>query len=206
MRKHSFTEYVADKFDTQLFYGVDKYIKENYKSMRLRLNKIRNIESIEVSDTKVKFVNVTDLPGMQIGFNVAVESELEIQDTDYRIEVERCYQWFMLKCSGSLECDLIDFNIINVSEYYNKGIIQNPLSDNLVPIINSEKSESVANDFLQKYYQEALKKPMYLDPLILANNMSLNVKLHKITQDSTIFGQIYFTPVIQNYTMKILTK
>lgn len=60
MRKHSFTDFVADRFESELYDGVQSFISQDYSMLQLRLSKIRSIESIEVSDTKVKFVTVDD--------------------------------------------------------------------------------------------------------------------------------------------------
>lgn len=192
MRKHSFTDYVSDRFESELYDGVQSFISENYSMLQLRLSKIQSIESIEASDTKVKFITINDLPNMDIEFDVVVEADLNVEDRDYRIEPENCSQWFMLKCIGSLDHGLEDFKIINVSEYLNKSRQPNPMSDSLVPIIKTEHLESVATDFLKKFYPQALKNAIYLDPHELAGNMGLNVKQQEITKDLSVFGQIYF--------------
>ena len=192
MRKRSFTDYVADRFDSELYNGVQSFISENYSMLQLRLSKIQSIESIEASDTKVKFIKINDLPVMGIEFDVVIEADLGVEDRDYRIESENCSQWFILKCVGSLDHGLEDFKIINVSEYLNKSKQQNPMSDSLVPIIRSEDLEPMATDFLQRYYPQALKSPIYLDHHKLADNMGLNVKVQEITKDLSVFWQMYF--------------
>ena len=68
----------------------------------------------------------------------------------------------------------------------------NPLSDALVPIIYKEQLEATANDFLGRYYPEALKTPMAIDPTKLAKEMGLTIDVRNITKDLSIFGQVYF--------------
>lgn len=189
----SFTDYVADRFYSELHAAIQNNIEENYDALDLRLYRIRNIGGIELLDIEVKFVSVNDLPDMKIEFDVAVEAELEVRETDYHYdESEFCKQWFMLKCSGDLNCNLDDFTITSVTEYTSKNRQPKPMSDSLVPIINKEQLESVATDFLRRYYPEALIKPIAVEPQVLAEKMGLVVEMREITKDFSVFGQIYF--------------
>ena len=189
----SFKDYVAGRFYNELFAAIQSYTADNYDDLDLRLYRVQNIGGIELSDIEVKFVSVNDLPDMKIEFDVAVEAELEVREADYHYdESEFCKQWFMLKCSGDLHCNLDDFTISSVTEYTSKNRQPKPMSDSLVPIINKEQLESVATDFLRRYYTEALKKPMAVEPQVLAEKMGLVVEMREITKDFSVFGQIYF--------------
>ena len=107
----------------------------------------------------MKFISVSDLPNMKIEFDVAIEAELEVRESDYHYdESENCRQWFMLKCFGDLDRNLDDFKISSVTEYTSKNKQPKPMSDSLVPIINKEQLESVATDFLRRHYPEALDR------------------------------------------------
>ena len=160
-RNRSFKEYVADRFENELFIAIQGYITDNQENLNLRLYKVRNIGGIELSDLEVKFVSVSDMPNMKIEFDVVVEAELEARESDYHYdESETCMQWFMLKCYGDLDCNLDDFIISRVTEYNSKNNQARPMSDSLVPIINKEQLETVATDFLRRNYPEALIKPM----------------------------------------------
>jgi len=189
----SFKDYVADRFGNGLYAAIEGYTSENYNELNLRLYKVRNIGGVELSDIEVKFVSVNDLPGMKIEFDVVVEAELEVRESDYHYdEFENCSQWFMLKCSGDLERNLDDFSISGITEYTNKNKQPKPMSDSLVPIINREQLESVATDFLRRNYPEALKTPKAIEPQVLAEKMGLSVELREITKDFSVFGQLYF--------------
>ncbi|APM39954.1 ImmA/IrrE family metallo-endopeptidase [Clostridium kluyveri] len=189
----SFKDYVTDRFYNELFTAIQSYTADNYDDLDLRLYRVRNIGGIEMSDIEVKFVSVNDLPDMKIDFDVAVEAELEVRESDYHYdESENCRQWFMLKCSGDLDCNLDDFTISSVTEYTSKNKQSKPMSDSLVPIINKEQLESVATDFLRRNYPEALKTPMAVEPQVLTEKMGLTVEMREITKDFSTFGQIYF--------------
>lgn len=189
----SFTDYVANRFYNELFAAIQNYVTENNDNLDLRLYRVKNIGGIELSDIEVKFVSVSDLPDMKIEFDVAVEAELEVRESDYHYdESEICRQWFMLKCSGDLACNLDDLKISSVNIYTSKNKQAKPMSDSLVPLIQSEELEAVATDFLRRHYPGVLKTPMAVEPQQLAMNMGLNVIVKNITKDFSVFGQIYF--------------
>lgn len=189
----SFKDYVADRFGNELYAAIEGYSSENYNDLNLRLYKVRNIGGVELSDIEVKFVSVNDLPGMKIEFDVVVEAELEVRESDYHYdESENCSQWFMLKCTGDLDKKLDDFAISAITEYTNKNKQPKPMSDSLVPIFNRDQLESVATDFLRRNYPEALKTPIAVEPQVLAEKMGLTVEMREITKDFSVFGQIYF--------------
>ncbi|SFS08733.1 ImmA/IrrE family metallo-endopeptidase [Anaeromicropila populeti] len=189
----SFKDYVVDRFYNELFVAIQSFTAANYEDLDLRLYRVRNIGSIELSDIEAKFVSVNDLPDMKIEFDVAVEAELEVREADYHYdESEFCKQWFMLKCTGDLDCNLDDLIIFSVTKYVSKNKQPKPMSDFLVPFINKEQLEDEATEFLRKYYPEALKKPMAIEPDKLAKRMGLDIKIQRITEDFSVFGQIFF--------------
>lgn len=189
----SFRDYVADRFENELFIAIQSYITDNQENLNLRLYKVRNIGGIELSDIEVKYISVSDLPDMKIEFDVVVEAELEARESDHHYdESENCIQWFMLKCYGDLDCNLDDFMISRVTEYNSKNKQARPMSDSLVPIINKEQLETVATDFLRRNYPEALIKPMAVEPQVLAEKMGLALVIRDITKDFTVFGQLFF--------------
>lgn len=188
----SFKDYVADRLYNELFAAIKDYAEENGEDLDLRLYQIRNISSMELSDIDVKFVFVNDLPEMDIEFDVAVEAEFEVCETDYHYDdSEFAKQWFMLKCSGNLEDSLNVFTISSITIYSGKNKLLNPLSDFLVPIMRKLDLEVAATDFLKRNYPKVLLEPMVIEPQKLAENMGLEVQIHNITKDCSIFGQIF---------------
>jgi len=176
----SFKEYVADRFENELFIAIENYVTENQENLDLRLYKVRNICGTELSDIDVKYVSVNDLPDMKIEFDVVVEAELEVRESDHHYdESENCSQWFMLKCSGDLECSLNDFKILSITEHNSKNKRARPMSDSLIPVINKEQLESVATDFLNRHYPEALKTPMAVEPQVLAKKNGFIIRNKK---------------------------
>lgn len=79
----SFTECVKNCLDKQLWRALEEYLaKTDPSELNLRLNKVKKPGEIELYDTDVKFVDVTDLPGSKISFDVALDATLIVYDED----------------------------------------------------------------------------------------------------------------------------
>lgn len=187
----SFKNYVADRFYNELFAAIKEYIEENTNDLELHLYQVRTIGEIELSDIDVEFVSVNDLPQMKIEFDVAVEAEMEVKEADYHYDdAENCKQWFLLNCSGDLNCSLNDFVIKSISLYNGKNRRSHPMSDSLVSIMRKQDMEDVV--ISKKNYPKALFEPMAIESQKLTESMGLSVKVQNITKDCPIFGQIFF--------------
>ncbi len=194
-RSRSFTEYVKHHLDNQLWNALEEYLSNlDSSALQLRLRSISNVGEFELYDTEIQFVNVSNLPGSNIAFDVVLDATLIVYDADryHNDKSEAIHQWFVLKCEGDLSCNLNNMTINDIEIYYAKSKSSQPMSDSLVPIIHKGELEKTATDFLDKYFPEALSKPMYLDPTELTKRMNLNVKQAKIAKDLSVFGQIYF--------------
>ncbi|RJQ40419.1 MAG: ImmA/IrrE family metallo-endopeptidase [Nitrospiraceae bacterium] len=68
------------------------------------------------------------------------------------------------------------------------------MTGNLVPYIAKEQFDNVATEFLKKYCPEALRSPMEIPiETIARDKMNLSVEHVNITEDLSIYGQIFFT-------------
>ncbi len=67
-------------------------------------------------------------------------------------------------------------------------------SRNLVPYVAKDQFDDIAEEFLNKYCPEALHNPMEV-PInrIASDRMNLNLEFVNITDDLSVFGQIFFT-------------
>lgn len=193
MADRSFTDYVRSRFFNECYLALEGYVEENKDSLELELRNVRNVGEVSLTDMNVKSVWINDLPGMKLEFDVVVEGEIEIAESDYHYDdYDINYPWFTLSCTGDLVSNLDDFRVVCISLYSQKSKMPNPLSDALVPIIYKEQLEATANDILRRYYPEALKSPMAIDPTKLAKKMGLTIDVRNITKDLSIFGQVYF--------------
>lgn len=77
----------------------------------------------------------------------------------------------------------------------NGGIpyVSKPLSDSSVTYFRKKDVEAAVTDFLKRNYPEALRTPMPLDVVKVVERMGLEIEQHRITQDCSVFGQIFVT-------------
>ncbi len=63
-QSRSFKEYVKNNLDNQMWRAIEEYLPTLEPSvLDLRLNKVRNVGEIELYETELQFVDVSDLPG-----------------------------------------------------------------------------------------------------------------------------------------------
>lgn len=199
-QNRSFKDYVTNRFYNELFDAVSSYLEQNHRDLDVSSQLVRTIDSAELSDIDIKSVFVDNLPGMKIAFDVLLEAEFEISETDRHTDrYDQKRRWFKVSCTGDLSCSLDDFAITATEEYNYRSKQNSPMSDSLVPIIHKDQLEAVAKAFLEKYYQEALYKPMPVDPTVLTERMGLSIQLKNITSDFSTFGQIFFADCETEY-------
>jgi DNA-binding Xre family transcriptional regulator len=199
-QNRSFKDYVTNRFYNELFDAVSSYLEVNHRDLNVSSHQVRTIDSAELSDIDIKGVLVDNLPGMKIAFDVLLEAEFEISETDrHNDRYDQKRLWFKVSCTGDLSCDLNDFAITATEEYNYRSKQTNPMSDSLVPIIHKDQLEAVARAFLEKYYKEALSQPMAIDPAVLANRMGLSIQKKHITSDLSTFGQVFFADCEAEY-------
>lgn len=198
-KSHSFTEYVKNRFDNEFWKISEKYIEDNISKININENKIHKLGEYEISDVRIEHIWVEDMPNMDIKFKVALSIYVEIQDGDYHYDnYDDKIIWILAECQGNLEKNLDDFEIKDYYEYSGKGILKNALDDSLVPYIQYEDLELVAEEILKKYYPESLKimpmgkQPIWVDPIEFTKRVGLKIKTQTIRKDGTVFGQLYF--------------
>lgn len=194
-RTQTLTSYVKENLDNLYWGAIENHISTiDYDSLRLKLNQIEVIEKVEISSIDVKNVYAFDAPDDKIKFKILVESELEVYDKNYRKNelTEFSRQWFIIECVGSLDSKLSDSTVLSVEEYNYKPNDNNAFSNSLVPIMTKADCETFANDFIQRYCPEVISEQSWVDPYSIANTLGLTVIEHPITEDNSVFGQIYF--------------
>lgn len=195
----SFAEYVKDKCYNGLYAAAEQYVEENWQQLNLYTRNVCKIGVVELTDASIQRVYVQDLPEMRISFDVGLELELAVKEGNYHYDdYDQCYPWIRISCEGDLSDGLESWSIRRISPYDKKAAPLNSLSDALVPYIPYNRLEAEAKTFLKKYYPEALRitphgqPPIAIDPTVLAERLHLTIQTHRIREDASIFGQIYF--------------
>lgn len=193
---HSFKEYLKENFEDELFDKMNDYVRLNPERVCRDCDEVDYPEEAEVSDFEMKYTSVDDAPGTRITFIVVVDAELEVlqEGRHHTRETVSTDQWLRLDCTADLMDDglrNLDVGAISVySEYDRKkhGI----LTDHMVPLIYGSELEDLAEDFLHRYYPDALEASMPVNPYRLAENMGLKIKEVHLTKTCTVFGQMCF--------------
>ena len=192
--KTSFHQYVQNKLYDAIFRGVDAYVKENSDRLDLTSRRIYDIEEVYLEDIEIKHVNVEDKEGMRVDFFPIVNATVAFSGRGkYDVEEDSKDIYFRLHCTGDLSKHMEDFTIRSIEEFNSRRQMSHALSDGLVPYIKTERLEEYAERILEKYYPEALKGTNPVDANRLAHNMGLEVHRATLTEDGSIFGQIYFS-------------
>ena len=65
--------------------------------------------------------------------------------------------------------------------------------NNLVPYIPASEYDTVAEEFLNEFYADALKQPMAVPIERIAKDMGLDVQYVCLSEESDIYGATIFT-------------
>lgn len=161
---------------------------------------VRKIGGLEQENMELKFtsVHIDSKENNKIDFDITVNVNMDVLGYSGSKKIEDNYMasfYVLVCCSGSIECDLCNFKIINVEEY-SQTKQKKPMSGELVPIIAKSEYDKYAKEILEKYYPEALEKPTKIDTSILASRMGLSICNFSISDSMNIYGQFYFDDTV----------
>ena len=192
-QNRSLKDYIKQKFDNKIWAVAETFLNNNTAYIKSLASKLHKPGEVEIADVNIEHVWVEDQKEMKINFDIAVSIIFEIQEGNYRYDdYEEKTVWLLIECTGDLNEQLDDFRVLNHELYSGKNKVKAPLDDSLVPVISTNDLERVSEDFLNKYYPDALKEPTYLDTLKLAEIMGVNLEFTNITADKSVFGRCFF--------------
>ena len=194
MPDRSFQDYVTSRFEDEIFQAVEKFVSVNRLKPEFTTKKISYPSSTVLDRIWIKSVAVNDLPKMEIEFIVTVEAQIDLQVVRGQWDdFDECFPWIQLKCRGDLDQSLDDFEVTGIRTFDKSKPAPRPLDDALVPYLKKENYEEEVRTFLKRnHYSEMLLEPQAIDPLLLAQRMGLTVLRRTISQDYSIFGEIFF--------------
>lgn len=111
-QKLSFCDFIKENFENDIADAVGSFISDNPDELECSTNFVDTPEEAELLDFDIKWINVSDAPGMGILFDVIIEAEIAISETVRRNqESDSDSQWFRVSCSGDLNSGLKNFEI-----------------------------------------------------------------------------------------------
>lgn len=218
-QSNTFLEYLqSDRFYDKIKNTVFSWCTGNKEIL------IKNIKRYNVSyikdideDIDLDFINVwiDSKEGSRVEFDIAIDLSVEVEGVEGKYHDHDSYTssfWIMVSCSGTLSKRLRDFYIIGIDEYI-ESKPKKPLDGDFKPYIRKSDYDAYANEILEKYYfthhPEAKTQPLAINMEDLANRMGLTIQNTSISEDRSIFGQIFFADAevdIFNSNKKIYEK
>jgi len=193
--KRSFAQYIKDAFYDKIYNRVRGYIFANKSHFDLTIPRFIKQFETDLYDVNIQYVNAEDNDpvGMRIEFYPIVIATIEITGkTKYDVESDTKEIWLRLHCTGDLSKGLRDFRITNIEELTGQRRRTVPVSDGLIPYIKPQDLDKHATTILETFYPEVLQTPQRVDAAVLAERMGLSIERRSISEDMSIFGQIYF--------------
>lgn len=194
-KRKSFTEYIRENFENQIYQSVEEYYNANKERLNITSYRFYSITDTYLDDVSIRYVNAEDCDtnGMKIKFYPIVIATFVIEGkTKYDMDTDSKELWLRLHCYGDLAVQLKDFEISKIEEIDSQYLRKKPMTDGLVPYIKIEDMDKYAMEILTTYYPEVLQSPQSVNAKCLAKRMGLKVHEHGIVEDMSIFGQIYF--------------
>ncbi len=167
--------------------------------------------SLDLSKSKTKFPDVALLKDMilecttnmnidedHLIFDAIVSCTVELEQHDYdNTRSSDSSVWLRLSCIATITDKLDNFEVVKIINYSRSGNnskLSQQASRNIVPIIHKNDLDAVADEFLEKYYPDALIRPIRVPITNIAESIGLNIiQSSHITEDFNVFGEIFLS-------------
>ena len=194
----SFLDVVKGEFSDSICEKMADYVEDNPGGLNCSTSLVQEPTAARLEDIEIDRVYITDVTGSELRFDVVVIATIEISNRYHSdVETDSDEQWFRAACSCEISNGIKNFRTCGFSIY---DPIDNkktgPFSEYLAPIISKGEMDSVAENFLRKYYPEALSAPTSIDIDVLTERMGLTVRQEHLTKTRSLFGQIFFADSI----------
>jgi transcriptional regulator with XRE-family HTH domain len=175
-----------------------RYISEHPYALNLSYSRIQNPDSAMLEDMILEFAKNIRIDEDSLLFDAVVSCTINLTEENYGgTASHEISQWLVLSCVAVVTEKLESITVTNISSYASgqpRKTDGQAVSKNIVPILYKKDMDDEATAFLQKYYPEALEAPMPVPIADIAKAMELDiVQGSRITDDFSIFGEIYFT-------------
>lgn len=177
--------------------AANRYISEHPYVLNLSYSRIHNPD-YAIENMNLKFVKNIRIDEDKLLFSAIVSCTINLTEETMSVTAmnEIC-QCLDISCVAVVTDKLESISITNISEYtsgHSEKTDSQAISKNIVPILYKKDLDDEASSFLQKYFPEALNKPMAVPIANIAKNMGLEIiQGNRLTDDFSIFGEIYFT-------------
>ena len=187
----SFSKYIEKTFYNEIYEASEEYFLEHLEDLRVPCDSVE----VEVTDVDFKHVYAGHREDGEIDIDILTDVYATVTERTNNYEnTSDMNRWVRVSCIGKPDAGIKHFRVVNV-DAYEKGTYSTfryPLSDKLVPFIWKDDLDKVAEVILKKYAPNTLLTPTRVEPDYIVQQMGLQLKYASITEDTSIFGQIYF--------------
>ena len=191
----SFEKLIQSQYYNELYVSIDKYISRNAPELYVKSHVIDDITSKRLEDFRINRVLSRKIKGDFIESELQIITELEIKGrTKYGYDSDSGELWLRVTVLYKLDNGLKDFNVTQIIKFNSSDYVGDDLglTPEFVPYLRAKELDKVAEDILRKYYPDALQVPMALPVDDYISNIGLTKIEGKLTQDSSIFGEMVF--------------
>lgn len=179
--------------------SLSEYLVQHLSLLDLTYSRAKYPDSACIEDMLLEFTKNVRVDEDSLLFDAVVSCTLNLEEESYRGPVScELHQWFLVSCAAVITDGLKSLEITSIQQYtpgMKREATGQAVSKNIVPILHKRDLEAEATAFLEKFCPQALETPMPVPIREIAEGMGLDViEGHRITDDFSVFGEIYFTP------------
>ncbi|CQR25024.1 hypothetical protein BN1356_01367 [Streptococcus varani] len=195
MAYDSFDKLLQSNYYNDIFEAVDNYIYRNSSEISVKSHTVEYSNFKKLDDFTIKKVLSRKLRDKFIVSELQVIASLEIKGkTKYGYETDSANLWLRVTVEYELNGGIHDFTVLQVIPFDPKDYDNSELglSPKFVPYIKAKEMDGIAEEILRQYYPAALESPMALPIDVYLSNIGLTKIEGKLTEDSSIFGEMVF--------------
>ncbi|CYV42622.1 TPA: ImmA/IrrE family metallo-endopeptidase [Streptococcus suis] len=184
---------IESTFYNEFFSSVNRFIVRNRRQIKVSKCDLYEINYISLHDFEVRRILSTHRIDRVLKSHLQVVAFVEVKGKNrYGYETEGGEVWLNISISYVLDSGFKNFRIEDVILSDNKHVPDSEYTAEFVPIIESKKFDSIANQILRTHQPEVLETPMSLNISSLLESIGVNLIEAKVSPDQSVFGEIVF--------------
>ncbi|MBY5022267.1 XRE family transcriptional regulator [Streptococcus suis] len=195
MAFNSFEKLLQSNYYNDIFKAVDNYIYHHRSYISVKSHTVEDPNFKKLDDFAIKKVLSRKVRDGIIVSELQVIASLEIKgQTKYGYEIDSANLWLRMTVEYELNEGIHNFTVLQVNPFDPKDYDNSELglSPEFVPYIKAKDMDEIAEGILKQYYPQALEAPMALPIDGYLANIGLTKMEGKLTEDSSIFGEMVF--------------
>lgn len=191
-----FSIFIFDTYNEQIIKTVKGFIFNNKDNIDLSTYMVPEPNGfIDFDDFELYRINYEVVDNKKIYLEIIVIAYVIVrQYIRGETEVDTKPTYISVFAEAELDSGIQSFRIYNAeykSAQYRKSKNMQ-LSKDWIPYIKKRNFDKVAEDFLKKYYPEALRQPTPVSIDSIVSAMGLTIHHEKLSPDDSVFGQMVF--------------